>query len=114
MFADSESKRLYSHIDAIESESGTDGLVNTLKDLVIHLRQGKSDKDGKKRKSIFHKFLEPTTSSQPTGIKWTANALVQNLEHLFKISPQRTNAMKEVLGLPIHQQWTLFGALIER
>ncbi|CAO3606971.1 unnamed protein product [Cunninghamella blakesleeana] len=114
MFADSETKRLHGHIDNIESEFGTDGLVNTLKDLVIQLRQGKSDKDGKKRKSILHKFLEPTTSSQPTGIKWTAGALVQNLEHLFKISPQRTNAMKEVLGLPIHQQWTLFGGLVER
>ncbi|KAI8089624.1 heme peroxidase [Halteromyces radiatus] len=106
-------KKLRNHLLAIESESGTEGLLNALKELTIHIRQGKSDKDGKKKRSFF-KGLSPSYSSQPTGKAWTAHALVNELESIFGITPQRTNALKEVLGLPLSQQKVLITGLVER
>ncbi|CAO3586362.1 unnamed protein product [Absidia cylindrospora] len=98
---------------AIEEEFGVHGLVNTLKELVIHTNQGKSDKDGRKKRSIF-RSLDPTYSSQPTGHEWVSQALVKNLQHIFGITSQRTNAIKDALHLPHGQKRVLMRGIIER
>jgi hypothetical protein len=91
-----------------------DGLVNALKELVIHSTQGKSDKDGKKTRSFLKTALDPTYSSQPTGVEWVAQSLVKNLESIFGITPQRTRAIKEALSLPFSQKRVLMRGLVER
>ncbi|KAI8089623.1 heme peroxidase [Halteromyces radiatus] len=105
--------KIHSYISVIDVESGRNGLVNALKELVIHISQGKNDKDGKKRMSLMKSFASPY-SSQPTGKAWRIQALVKDLENLFGITPQRTNAIKEILSLPLSQQKKMIGALIER
>ncbi|KAI8338644.1 heme peroxidase [Chlamydoabsidia padenii] len=109
-----EHKKLQSHITTIEGESGTHGLINTLKELVIHTIQGKSDKDGNKKKSIIKGAFAPTYSSLPVGNKAIARSLVVNLEHTFGISPQRTNAIREVLTIPSAHKRILMRGLVER
>jgi hypothetical protein len=109
-----EHKKLQLHIRTIEDESGIHGLINTLKELVIHTIQGRSDKDGNKKKSVIRGAFAPTTSSQPTGTKGAARALVKNLEYMFGITPQRTNAMKEVLTIPSWQKRIFMLGLVER
>ncbi|ORX48039.1 heme peroxidase [Hesseltinella vesiculosa] len=113
LFSNEERFKISRYISDIETESGLDGLINTLKDLTVHFRQGKSDKAGKKKRNTFF-HLAPTPSSEPTGLAWTAQAFVKNIEALFGITPERTSAMKEVLTLPLKQQEVLFGALVER
>ncbi|KAI8063880.1 heme peroxidase [Gongronella butleri] len=110
-----EHHKIRGYIAEIEKEGGAEGLVNALKHLTVQFRQGKSDRDGnKKRFSLFPPSLSPTPSSEPTGIAWTAQAFIKNLEHLFGISKDKTAAIKEVLGLPYRQQLVLFRGLVER
>lgn len=104
--------KLLHHIRLIEAESGKEGLVSTLKELVIQATQDKEDGDGKKKVSSVKP--PPVYSSQPTGLAWKAQALVKDLEQMFGITPQRTNSIKEVLSLPFSQQKILMGALVER
>lgn len=104
--------KLLNHIRVIEAESGKEGLVSALKELVIQATHEKEDGDGKKKASSVKP--PPVYSSQPTGLAWKAQALVKDLEQMFGITPQRTNSIKEVLTLPFSQQKVLMSALIER
>ncbi|CAO3588371.1 unnamed protein product [Absidia cylindrospora] len=113
---DKEHKKLHDYIATIETELGREGLVNTLKELVIASSSSSSTTTDTKKKGAALQLRKSfgNYSSQPTGLSWKAQALVKDLEHLFGITPQRTNAIKEVLTLPFSQQRILMGALVER
>lgn len=58
--------------------------------------------------------LDPSFSSQPTGSKWTLDALSQNIRAALHIDPVNTGAIKDIISLPIHDQLTLLSAITER
>ncbi|ORZ11462.1 heme peroxidase [Absidia repens] len=124
---DKEHKKLHDYITTIERDLGREGLVNTLKELVIANADSSSSSTttsdptttttataAKKKGGLQLRKSFGNYSSQPTGLSWKAQALVKDLEHLFGITPQRTGAIKEVLTLPFSQQRILMGALVER
>ncbi|KAI9364688.1 heme peroxidase [Pilaira anomala] len=54
--------------------------------------------------------VPPTYSSQPTGWKWTWNAILA----AFTFAPSTSAAIKDIIGLPIKHQLTLLNAIAER
>jgi hypothetical protein len=66
--------------------------------------------------NIIHKTdpVPPSQSSQPTGSKWTLDALSKNIKSALNINPTNTGAIKDILGLPIKHQLTLLSAISER
>lgn len=58
--------------------------------------------------------VAPSPSSQPTGSKWSIDALSKNIRSAFNINPTTTGAIKDILGLPIKHQITLLNAISER
>lgn len=57
----------------------------------------------------------PTTpSSAPTGSKWTLNALSENIKAALHINPISSGAIKDIISLPIKDQFVLLGAIVER
>lgn len=58
--------------------------------------------------------LDPSQSSQPTGARWTWEALTENIKYALGITPLNTGSIKDVLSLPINQQLTLVRAISER
>lgn len=58
--------------------------------------------------------VPPSQSSQPTGSKWTLDALSKNIMAALNITPSTTAAIKDILGLPIKHQLTLLNAITER
>lgn len=58
--------------------------------------------------------VDPSPSSQPTGSKWTFDALSKNIKAALNINSTNAGAIKDILGLPIKHQLTLLGAISER
>ncbi|KAI8329899.1 heme peroxidase [Blakeslea trispora] len=58
--------------------------------------------------------VEPSPSSQPTGLKWTLDALAQNIKAALHLTPTNTGAIKDILSLPIKDQLSLLSAVTER
>lgn len=70
-------------------------------------------KTGKVSKDTM-RALDPSPSSQPTGSKWTIDALSQNIKAALNINPINSGALKDILSLPFKDQLTLLGAITER
>lgn len=58
--------------------------------------------------------VPPTQSSQPTGSKWTLNALATSIKSSLNINPVNTYAIEDILRLPIKHQLILLSAITER
>ena len=125
-------QKIMSQISGIHSESGEAGLLRTLQALVTSVRETRNNDDTKKNfKSILRKALgvatssdslishegnpfESTPSHEGGKIAWTADAIIKNLEAITGLTPVNVKAIKEMLGLPIGQQYRLIQAIIER
>lgn len=58
--------------------------------------------------------VDATPSSQPTGSKWTFDAVSKNIKAALNINSTNAGAIKDILGLPLRHQLTLLGAISER
>lgn len=99
-------KDVNSYLQAIETRMDHQELLNHLKLLVGNI---KLSHDKKKSAS-----LDPSQSSQPTGGKWTWEALGENLKTALHINATNTGAIKNMLSLPIKQQLSLLRAISEQ
>jgi NADP-dependent 3-hydroxy acid dehydrogenase YdfG len=71
-------------------------------------------KTGKVVSKSATQAVAPSPSSQPTGSKWTLDALSQNIKAALNINPVNSGAIKDILSLPFKDQLTLLGAITER
>ena len=73
-----------------------------------------SSSEGEPRKKVFKDAIAPSPSSQPTSASWTIDALVKSAKAVLNISPSHSEAIKDVLSLPLKHQYTLLRATTER
>ncbi|KAI9479553.1 heme peroxidase [Zychaea mexicana] len=125
---DVQHQRALSQIQAIQTESGEAGLLRALQALVSNVREASAQGDDTKKnlKDILRKALggqanttntdpfESTPSHEPEGINWTLGAIIKNLEAITGLNSTNTKAIKELLGLPLKQQFRLISAIVER
>ncbi|KAI9264381.1 heme peroxidase [Phascolomyces articulosus] len=131
--SDAFHQKITSQISAIHSESGDAGLLHTLQALTNNIREvtsSQNDDTKKNLKNIFRKALgggandtatsnegnpfESTPSSAPDGANWTLGAIIKNLEAITGLTGPNTKAIKEMLGLPLPQQYRLIQGIVER
>ncbi|OBZ84824.1 Psi-producing oxygenase A [Choanephora cucurbitarum] len=108
-------------MDKVRHEMGEDELMKhfmALTESVQHKTAlAKSKSNGvttMAKKKIYTGPVDPSPSSQPTGFKWTLDALAQNIKAALHITPTNTAAIKEALTLPIRDQLALLSAITER
>ncbi|KAG2221466.1 hypothetical protein INT45_005007, partial [Circinella minor] len=130
-----QQQKIMSQINGIHSESGEAGLLRTLQALVTSVRESQNNDDSKKNlKNILRRALgggstgtssdslishednpfEETPSHLGSSIAWTADAIIKNLEALTGLTPVNVKAIKEMLGLPLPQQYRLIQGIVER
>ncbi|KAG1146499.1 hypothetical protein G6F37_004668 [Rhizopus arrhizus] len=94
------------YLHAIENYMDLDELVKHLDVLVDNIKKTQDKANAR--------VLDPSPSSQPTGFKWTWEALAENIKSALHINSTNIGALKDVLSLPISQQFTLLKAISER
>jgi 3-polyprenyl-4-hydroxybenzoate decarboxylase len=105
-----ETHRVRDLITLVKSEMKDEDLMRSFKAITENIQKKKTGKVSK----ASTKALDPSPSSQPTGSKWTFDALAQNIKAALNINPVNTGAIKDVLSLPFKDQLTLLGAITER
>lgn len=93
-----------------------DDLVNSFKAITDNIKKTDNGAVLTSKSAIVKRTdaVAPTPSSQPTGSKWTIDALSKSIKAAFHINPTSTGAIKDILGLPIKHQLTLLNAISER
>lgn len=96
---------LKDYLHSIENQMNQADLLKHLNVLVDNIRN-EHDKNTR--------TLDPSSSSQPTGFKWTWEAFTANFKNALNINAANLGALKDLLSLPISQQLTLLKAVVER
>lgn len=99
----------------IKDGMSPDELLKSFKAITDNIKKNDSSRAVVARNSIIKTdSLAPSPSSQPTGSKWSIDALSKNIRSAFHINPTTTGAIKDIIGLPITHQITLLNAISER
>lgn len=97
----------------IKHDMEEEDLLKSLKAITSKMQQRKQQPATAKSNGA-RSVIAPTPSSAPSGSKWTLNALSENIKAALHINPINSGAIKDIISLPLKDQFTLLGAITER